>query len=135
MLMECKLFYIFIKIILMKKWFLIIITISPIFLFSQSYETQKNITIDSKNLIEVEIYHDNGNIYQKGFLKNNKLHGVLQSYDIDGDLVVLGEFNKGKKNGKWIFWNNDQVIVVNYKNNKILNYLETQKDLEPIVVR
>ena len=60
----------------MKKWFLILITISPIFLFSQSYETQKNITIDSKNLIEVEIYHDNGNIYQKGFLKNNKLHGV-----------------------------------------------------------
>ena len=95
----------------------------------------KNITIDSKNIIEVEIYHDNGNIHQKGFLKNNKLHGVLQSYDIDGDLVVLGEFNKGKKNGKWIFWNNDQVIVVNYKNNKILNYLETQNDLEPIVVR
>ena len=30
------------------------------------------------------------------YLKNNKLHGRLESYDINGNLVVIGEFNKGK---------------------------------------
>ena len=52
----------------MKKWFLILITISPIFSF-HSHMKLKKYNNDSKILLKLKIYHDNGNIYQKGFLK------------------------------------------------------------------
>lgn len=73
-------------------------------------------------VVKVEIFHDNGELYQVGFLKNNKLHGRLESYDINGNLAVIGEFNKGKKDGKWFFWNNEQIIEVYYNKNKILSH-------------
>ena len=38
-------------------------------------------------VVKVEISHDNGELYQKGDLKNNKLHGRWESYDIDGNLA------------------------------------------------
>ena len=73
-------------------------------------------------IVEVEIKHDNGKIYQKGFLKNNMLHGRWESYNIDGELVVLGHFSRGKKTGKWIFWNDNKLTEVNFKNNKVLSH-------------
>ena len=73
-------------------------------------------------IVKVEIKHDNGKIYQKGFLKNNMLHGRWESYNIDGELVVLGHFSRGKKTGKWIFWNDNKLTEVNFKNNKVLSH-------------
>ena len=73
------------------------------------------------SVVEIEIYHDNEEVYQKGFLKNNKLHGKLESYDYSGNLVVLGEFKNGKKKGKWLFWNDNKLTEVNFKNNRIIS--------------
>ena len=43
-------------------------------------------------------------LYQKGFLLNNMLHGRWESYDmLKVNLVVIGEFVRGKKTGKWFF--------------------------------
>ena len=73
-------------------------------------------------IVEVEIMHDNGKTYQKGFLMNNMLHGRWESYNVKGELVVLGHFVRGKKTGKLIFWDDDKLTEVNFKNNKVLSH-------------
>ncbi|MGB1131888.1 MAG: toxin-antitoxin system YwqK family antitoxin [Flavobacteriaceae bacterium] len=73
-------------------------------------------------IVEVEIMHDNGKTYQKGFLMNNMLHGRWESYNLKGELVVLGHFVRGKKTGKWIFLDDDKLTEVNFKNNKVLSH-------------
>ena len=75
-------------------------------------------------VVKVEIFHDNGELYQKGYLKNNKLHGRWESYDIDGNLAVIGEFIKGKKTGKWCFWGNKNFTEVNFQNNKVISHFK-----------
>tara|TARA_B100001248_G_scaffold25348_1_gene16623 strand:+ start:58 stop:408 length:351 start_codon:yes stop_codon:yes gene_type:complete len=83
---------------------------------------QEKINVNKFNsVVEIEIYHDNGEVYQKGSLKNNKLHGKLESYDYFGNLVMLGEFKNGKKKGKWLFWNDNKLTEVNFKNNRIIS--------------
>ena len=71
-------------------------------------------------VVKVEIFHDNGELYQKGYLKNNKLHGRWESYDINGNLAVIGEFIKGKKTGKWFFWSSKNFTEVNFQNNNVI---------------
>ena len=58
------------------------------------------------------------------YLKNNKLHGRWESYDIDGNLAVIGEFIKGKKTGKWFFWVNKNFTEVNFQNNKVISHFK-----------
>ena len=66
--------------------------------FFSFISAQEKVDVNEFNsVIEIEIFHDNGEVYQKGSLKNNKLHGKLESYDYSGNLVVLGEFKNGKK--------------------------------------
>ena len=75
-----------------------LIFISAFLLFFNMY-SQDNVneqSIELNDLIKVEIFHDN-EVISGRFLKNNKLHGRLESYDINGNLAVIGEFNKGKK--------------------------------------
>ena len=62
-----------------------------------------------RKLVRVTSYHDNGKLAQKGYLKNNKLHGEWMSYTLEGDKLAQGSFEAGKKEGKWIFWQSDQI--------------------------
>ena len=79
----------------MKNIFTIVIILVGVFSYSQSNIDVKNIgTEDLEHMYnrldpvsQVVIYHDNGNIYQKGFLKNDKLHGRWESFDNNGNLV------------------------------------------------
>ena len=90
--------------------------------FFSFISAQEKVGVNEFNsVIEIEIFHDNGEVYQKGSLKNNKLHGKLESYDYSGNLVVLGEFKNGKKKGKWLFWNDNKLTEVNFKNNRIIS--------------
>ena len=120
-----------IKLSVMKKLF---ISAFALFIFipinSQEKIELNNIGIENLEhelnmfdpIVEVEIMHDNGKTYQKGFLMNNMLHGRWESYNVKGELVVLGHFIRGKKTGKWIFWDDDKLTEVNFKNNKVLSH-------------
>ena len=70
-----------------------------------------------KNLVSVVSYHDNGQIAQKGYLKNNKLHGEWISYTETGEKLAQGTFLKGKKIGKWFFWQSERMTEVSFENN------------------
>ena len=124
----------------MKKYILLTLSFFSFSMYSQVEVESENINLNelqskSAQITEIKLYHDNGNIYQTGSLKNNKLHGRWESYDINGNLSVVGEFLRGKKQGKWFFWTTDKFIEVNFKNNKIQNHFEWDKAINSIAVR
>lgn len=82
------------------------------------------------DLVEVTIYHDNGEIEQHGFFKDKKLHGTWQFFNNEGKKLAVANYNQGKKTGKWLFWNNDTLKEVDYVNQKIASVNEwTEKTL------
>ena len=124
----------------MKKYILLTLSFFSFSMYSQVELESKNINLNelqskSGQITEIKLYHDNGNIYQIGSLKNNKLHGRWESYDANGNLSVVGEFLRGKKQGKWFFWTTDKFIEVKFKNNKIQNHFEWDKAVNSIAVR
>ena len=76
------------------------------------------------DLIVVTNYHENGVIAQTGFIKNGELHGKWTSYDLNGNEKMIGYYQNGKKNGKWFIWSYGNLKEVNFKNNKVVSYLD-----------
>ena len=62
-----------------------------------------------------------GNIMQQGFIKNNKLHGKWSSFNKTGIKIISGQYEKGKKVGRWIFRNNGKIKEVEYSDNTIVD--------------
>lgn len=86
----------------MKKAFLTFALFIGVLAFGQ--ETTKNIKEDV-GIYKATVHHDNGQVAQTGFItKDKKVHGVWKSFDTNGNLKSLGEYNNGKKVGTWIFW-------------------------------
>ena len=76
--------------------------------------------VDKGDLTEATYYYDNGTIQQIGtFNKSGKLHGTWTSYDVEGNKLALGEYNNGKRVGKWLFWTENSLKEVEYENSKI----------------
>ena len=70
-------------------------------------------------MVSVTMYHDNGAVAQTGFLKNNKLEGVWESFDAEGNKIAVGNYENGVKAGTWFFWTDEQLIEVEFTNNKV----------------
>ncbi|WP_341482117.1 nicotinic acid mononucleotide adenyltransferase [Christiangramia crocea] len=70
-------------------------------------------------LIKGTFYYEDGSIRQEGTYKDGKLHGQWVSYDQNGEKTTIAYYNKGEKEGKWFFWNGDQLTEVDYENNRI----------------
>lgn len=94
-----------------------------------SYGQQKrNLTLnEDTNLIEVVYYAENGAVSQTGFYTvDGKLQGEWLSFDEKGDKIVAGNFNQGKKVGKWLYYTNGNILKeVDYKENIITNVTES----------
>lgn len=86
---------------------------------SLNAQEKTNTTYTKKGaLTQVVAYHTNGTIAQKGVLKNNKLHGEWISYDEEGRKLTMGNYDNGVKTGKWLFWKENQLLEVDYIDNK-----------------
>lgn len=98
------------------------------FLFTAVVSAQdiNNPTIEKKgDLFEATYHYEDGTIAQQGFFtKDNKLQGTWTKYDINGNKLAVGEYNKGVKVGKWLFWSADTLREVDYANNAIVNVNE-----------
>ena len=81
-----------------------------------------------RNLVSVMSYHDNGEIAQKGYLKNNKLHGEWVSFSNTGKKMAQGTYLEGKKTGKWFFWNADQMTEVTFVDNRVVEAAVWEKE-------
>lgn len=76
-------------------------------------ETTKD--IKDIGIYKAAVYHENGKIAQTGFMTTDKeVHGVWKSFDTDGNLTSLGEYDHGKKVGVWIFWKTSYADKFNY---------------------
>lgn len=80
---------------------------------------------DTKDLIEVTYYHDNGAVSQTGaYTLDGKLQGEWLSYNTEGKKQVSANYDNGKKVGKWFFWKDTTLKEVDYDNNAIASVSE-----------
>ncbi|WP_372757004.1 toxin-antitoxin system YwqK family antitoxin [Mariniflexile sp.] len=79
------------------------------------------------NLIEVVYYHDNGVVSQTGFYTTDgKLQGEWLSFSAEGKKTVSGNYDNGKKVGKWFYYIDETVKEVDYKDNVISSLKESE---------
>jgi len=69
--------------------------------------------------VKATYFYENGQVQQVGFFENGKLEGAWVSYDENGARVSSGEYNEGLKTGKWFFWKENNLIEVDYSDNRI----------------
>ena len=70
-------------------------------------------------LVKATYYYENGQIQQEGFFRDGKLEGQWVAYDTTGNKKSVGEYNKGIKSGKWLFWSDALLTEVNYSDNMV----------------
>ena len=100
----------------------------------ENNETLKTVTVKEGKLTKVNMYHENGQLAQQGYLKNNKLHGKWVKYSEKGDLLCVANYNRGKRNGTWLFWENKDLTEVEFKNNKVLQKLTLEAQTKVVSV-
>ncbi|WP_010177767.1 toxin-antitoxin system YwqK family antitoxin [Aquimarina agarilytica] len=101
----------------MKNIIVFIALMATSFVFAQSKKPTYEIKGD---LIQGTFYHENGEIQQRGlYNKEGKLHGEWKSFNDKGEKVAVGNYENGKKAGKWFFWDGNTLSEVDYTNNNI----------------
>lgn len=79
------------------------------------------------NSIEVIYYHDNGAVSQTGtYTADGKLQGEWLSFSAEGKKTVSGNYDNGKKVGKWFYYTNETIKEVDYKENVIASLNESE---------
>lgn len=82
--------------------------------------TQKPTLEKNGDLIEATYYHENGEVAQTGFFTlKGKLQGEWKSFDENGKKIAVGNYENGKKVGKWFFWESNLLSEVDYSDSKI----------------
>ena len=102
----------------MKNWILIF---ALIFCTTAIAQVNKPIKEKQGDLVKATFFHDNGEIAQIGFYKNDKPHGEWIAFNQEGDKIAKGTYDMGVKTGKWFFWNNGILSEVDYENGRVIN--------------
>ncbi|PTX64140.1 hypothetical protein C8N46_101751 [Kordia periserrulae] len=103
----------------MKKLFFVAVCL--VFGATAFAQSSDKPTLEKKgDLIKATYFHDNGVVAQTGFFTlDGKLQGEWKSFNAKGKKTAVGNYENGKKVGKWFFWNADQLSEVDYKKSKI----------------
>lgn len=103
----------------MKK----ILLIFALLLTSYGFAQKDNVKFEKNGDLTMATYfYANGTIEQQGtFNKEGKLHGEWVSYDVNSEKLAIGNYDNGKKVGKWLFWQKGVLKEVDYKDSKITN--------------
>jgi antitoxin component YwqK of YwqJK toxin-antitoxin module len=90
-------------------------------------QKERALTVNKEtNLIDVVYYHDNGAVSQTGsYTKEGKLQGEWLSFNAEGKKTISGNYDNGKKVGKWFYYTNETVKEVDYNANVIASLKET----------
>ncbi|WP_339609753.1 hypothetical protein [uncultured Planktosalinus sp.] len=90
--------------------------------------------IKKGDLIEAQIFHDNGIVSQEGqYNLDGTLQGTWISYDENGNKLAVAKYNNGEKVGTWFFYDGKTLNEVKYTNNKIAQ-VKTWKEGETQIV-
>jgi antitoxin component YwqK of YwqJK toxin-antitoxin module len=91
-------------------------------------QKERTLTLNKEtNLIEVVYYHDNDVVSQTGtYTADGKLQGEWLSFNAEGKKIVSGNYENGKKVGKWFYYTNETVKEVDYSQNAIAGLKESE---------
>lgn len=59
-----------------------------------------------KGKVALKKFHENGQLAQTGWLKNNQPHGAWASFNEQGKKTAQAQYERGIKHGTWLFWDN-----------------------------
>lgn len=118
----------------MKTYLLTLAMMIGFSTLAQDNALVKTTTEKEGKLVKVNMYHDNGQLAQEGYLKNNKLHGKWVKYSKEGNLLCVANYTRGKRNGTWLFWDNNDLTEVEFKNNKVLQKVTWQSTTKLVSV-
>lgn len=107
----------------MKAYILTLVLLFSSSVIAQNETGLKTVMQKEGKLTKVSVFHENGQLAQEGYLKNNLLHGKWIKYSTEGKLVCVGNYIRGKRNGTWLFWDKNDLTEVEFKNNKITQKL------------
>ncbi|MEL0455668.1 nicotinic acid mononucleotide adenyltransferase [Flavobacteriaceae bacterium SZ-1-7] len=111
----------------MKKLVLLFAFLITVVSFAQKDQKRELKFNKDTNLIEVTYFHDNGVVSQTGFYTTDgKLQGEWLSFNTEGEKTVSGNYDNGKKVGKWFYYTNETVKEVDYNENVIASLKETE---------
>jgi antitoxin component YwqK of YwqJK toxin-antitoxin module len=107
----------------MKKYILIVLVFIGTLAYAQNTNQPK---LEVKGDVTLATYfYDNGSVQQEGtFDKKGKLTGLWTSFDLTGNKLSQGNYDKGIKTGKWFFWTEKALKEVDYVDSKITNVNE-----------
>ncbi len=114
----------------------IILTLAIVLFSTQIFaqDTPNKKLIKNGDLIEAQIFHDNGIVSQEGqYTLDGKLQGIWVSYDVEGNKTAVAKYNNGQKTGTWYFYEGETLSEVKYNNNKIAQ-VKTWKEGETQIV-
>jgi antitoxin component YwqK of YwqJK toxin-antitoxin module len=109
----------------MKKYIMIAAVLFSGIIFAQNTKPQLEVV---GNQVKATYLYENGQVQQQGNFLNGKLQGEWVSYDVNGNKVATGTYNKGEKVGKWFFWSNSALSEVDYSDNRIASVKNWKKD-------
>jgi antitoxin component YwqK of YwqJK toxin-antitoxin module len=109
----------------MKTVVNIILMLFCVTAFSQEQKVEFK-KVDNDLIKATYYFADNSSVIEReGFFnKNEKLHGMWVSYDVQGNKIAIAYYNNGKKDGVWSYFKDGKVNLVTYDNNKIINVEE-----------
>jgi len=102
----------------------LILILAVLFMYLPSFAQENDsVKYEKKgDLTEATYFYADGTVQQQGtFNENGKLHGVWTSFDVNGNKLSVGNYDNGKKVGKWFFWTKDFLREVDYSDSKILS--------------
>ena len=110
----------------MKKILIMAMVLFTSVTFAQK-EQKRDLKFNKEtNLIDVVYYHDNGVVSQTGsYTTDGKLQGEWLSFNAEGKKTISGNYDNGKKVGKWFYYTNEIVKEVDYNANVIASLKET----------
>jgi len=102
----------------MKKLLIMaLMLVSGTVTFAQN--TKKPVFEKDGDLVKATYYHENGEVAQTGFFTlKGKLQGEWISFDDTGKKTAIGNYDNGKKVGKWFFWKDNRLEEVNFTESK-----------------
>lgn len=83
------------------------------FFYKDGVLATKEIYEDGK-IVQAEGYFPNGNISFKGGYVNGKLNGIWIYWNEDNRIILKGPFKNGKRNGEWIRYFVEGEMKINY---------------------
>lgn len=112
----------------MKKLFIITFIFSSLLLTAQNAvasEAPKPLYEIEDGLVKVTNYYESGEIKEQGFYDaDKKLTGEWIQFDKTGKKTVIANYYKGVKVGKWLVWQGDKLLQLDYEQSRIANVSE-----------